>query len=318
MVATFGALNGWILLQGRVPLAAAEDGLFPQAVRQGPRQARDTGLRPRRLVGAGHRADAHELHEGPGRRLHLRDPAGHADHAGAVRVQRRGAGVPVLHGPRALRRAAPGARHRHRGARLRLLPVGDRRLRRRHHREGLHAAAGRHPGLRRRCKVVAARSRRARLPSLEARSPPATQVRRGRERTGGARSGHRPSTARRRDPSASARRSGALRRVLLHRPDLELKRLTPRNKDELLFDDVLWVQRARGRSTTPSPTRSPSAASRSCYLHDLLAADARHPATRAPTCSTRRSTAAALGPTPGRRRSASGCASSPASGSRCA
>ena len=36
-----------------------------------------------------------------------------------------------------------------------------------------------------------------------------------------------------------------LRRVLLHRPDLELKRLTPRNKDELLFDDVLWVKRAR-------------------------------------------------------------------------
>ncbi|HEU5062230.1 MAG TPA: amino acid permease [Solirubrobacterales bacterium] len=29
MISTFGALNGWILLQGRVPLAAAEDGLFP-------------------------------------------------------------------------------------------------------------------------------------------------------------------------------------------------------------------------------------------------------------------------------------------------
>jgi arginine deiminase len=38
---------------------------------------------------------------------------------------------------------------------------------------------------------------------------------------------------------------GVLRRVLLHRPDLELKRLTPRNKDDLLFDDVLWVRRAR-------------------------------------------------------------------------
>lgn len=31
MVSSFGALNGWILLQGRVPLAAAEDGLFPSA-----------------------------------------------------------------------------------------------------------------------------------------------------------------------------------------------------------------------------------------------------------------------------------------------
>jgi APA family basic amino acid/polyamine antiporter len=31
MVSCFGALNGWILLQGRVPLAAAQDGLFPKA-----------------------------------------------------------------------------------------------------------------------------------------------------------------------------------------------------------------------------------------------------------------------------------------------
>jgi len=38
---------------------------------------------------------------------------------------------------------------------------------------------------------------------------------------------------------------GKLRRVMLHRPDLELKRLTPANHDELLFDDVLWVRRAR-------------------------------------------------------------------------
>ncbi len=39
--------------------------------------------------------------------------------------------------------------------------------------------------------------------------------------------------------------TGRLRRVILHRPDLELKRLTPTNKDTLLFDDVLWVRRAR-------------------------------------------------------------------------
>jgi arginine deiminase len=38
---------------------------------------------------------------------------------------------------------------------------------------------------------------------------------------------------------------GTLRRVLVHRPDLELRRLTPSNVDELLFDDVLWVRRAR-------------------------------------------------------------------------
>jgi arginine deiminase len=38
---------------------------------------------------------------------------------------------------------------------------------------------------------------------------------------------------------------GRLRRVILHRPGLELKRLTPGNKDRLLFDDVLWVGRAQ-------------------------------------------------------------------------
>jgi arginine deiminase len=38
---------------------------------------------------------------------------------------------------------------------------------------------------------------------------------------------------------------GRLRRVILHRPDIELKRLTPSNKDELLFDEVLWVERAK-------------------------------------------------------------------------
>ena len=38
---------------------------------------------------------------------------------------------------------------------------------------------------------------------------------------------------------------GKLRRVLVHRPDLSLTRLTPSNHDELLFDDVLWVERAQ-------------------------------------------------------------------------
>ncbi len=35
---------------------------------------------------------------------------------------------------------------------------------------------------------------------------------------------------------------GKLRKVLVHRPDLSLKRLTPSNYQELLFDDVLWVK----------------------------------------------------------------------------
>ena len=38
---------------------------------------------------------------------------------------------------------------------------------------------------------------------------------------------------------------GKLRKVLVHRPDLSLQRLTPANHDELLFDDVLWVERAQ-------------------------------------------------------------------------
>jgi arginine deiminase len=37
---------------------------------------------------------------------------------------------------------------------------------------------------------------------------------------------------------------GTLHEVILHRPDLELKRLTPTNMEEFLFDDVLWVKRA--------------------------------------------------------------------------
>src|SRR5687768_10817718 len=38
---------------------------------------------------------------------------------------------------------------------------------------------------------------------------------------------------------------GQLRRAIVHRPDLELKRLTPGNKDDYLFDDVLWVKHAK-------------------------------------------------------------------------
>jgi arginine deiminase len=38
---------------------------------------------------------------------------------------------------------------------------------------------------------------------------------------------------------------GRLRKVMVHRPELSLQRLTPSNHDELLFDDVLWVERAQ-------------------------------------------------------------------------
>ena len=38
---------------------------------------------------------------------------------------------------------------------------------------------------------------------------------------------------------------GKLRKVIVHRPDLSMKRLTPSNHDELLYDDVIWVERAQ-------------------------------------------------------------------------
>jgi arginine deiminase len=37
---------------------------------------------------------------------------------------------------------------------------------------------------------------------------------------------------------------GALRRVMVHRPGIELARLTPANKQQMLFDEVPWAARA--------------------------------------------------------------------------
>ncbi|HVN61358.1 MAG TPA: arginine deiminase [Gaiellaceae bacterium] len=63
---------------------------------------------------------------------------------------------------------------------------------------------------------------------------------------------------------------GTLRRVLLHRPDLELKRLTPTNKDELLFDDVIWVKRARDEHDAFADTLTERGVE-VLYLQQLLA-----------------------------------------------
>jgi arginine deiminase len=73
---------------------------------------------------------------------------------------------------------------------------------------------------------------------------------------------------------------GVLRRVMLHRPDRELKRLTPRIKDELLFDDVLWVRRARQEHDAFADALADRGVE-VLYLHRLLAetleiAAARH------------------------------------------
>jgi len=38
---------------------------------------------------------------------------------------------------------------------------------------------------------------------------------------------------------------GQLRQAIIHRPGLELSRLTPSNVESLLFDDVLWAKKAK-------------------------------------------------------------------------
>ncbi|KAB7833979.1 arginine deiminase [Streptomyces mobaraensis] len=73
--------------------------------------------------------------------------------------------------------------------------------------------------------------------------------------------------------------TGRLRQVILHRPDLELKRLTPGNKDELLFDDVLWVKRAREEHDAFADTLRDRGV-RVHYLADLLTETLALPAAR--------------------------------------
>jgi arginine deiminase len=63
---------------------------------------------------------------------------------------------------------------------------------------------------------------------------------------------------------------GTLRRVVLHRPGVELKRLTPRNREALLFDDVLWVKRARQEHDAFADTLADRGVE-VLYLHLLLA-----------------------------------------------
>ncbi len=48
-----------------------------------------------------------------------------------------------------------------------------------------------------------------------------------------------------RHPHGADSEVGVLQTVMLHRPGPELKRLTPRNNDKLLFDGIPWVSRAQ-------------------------------------------------------------------------
>jgi arginine deiminase len=72
---------------------------------------------------------------------------------------------------------------------------------------------------------------------------------------------------------------GPLRRVIVHRPGLELQRLTPQNKEEMLFDDVVWIERAaEEHDALADALRSRGA--EVYYLRQLLADTLAIPAAR--------------------------------------
>ena len=63
---------------------------------------------------------------------------------------------------------------------------------------------------------------------------------------------------------------GKLEKVLVHRPGGEIDRLTPSNREELLFDDILWLEKAHEDHDTFSTTLA-SQGAQVVYLQDLLA-----------------------------------------------
>jgi arginine deiminase len=62
---------------------------------------------------------------------------------------------------------------------------------------------------------------------------------------------------------------GRLRTVVLHRPGPELRRLTPRNNDDLLFDGVPWLDRAQQEHDRFAETLRAHGVE-VLYLHELL------------------------------------------------
>ncbi len=73
-------------------------------------------------------------------------------------------------------------------------------------------------------------------------------------------------------PPANSIRSevGRLRTVLLHRPGEELRRVTPTTMDELLFDELLWVEEAQAEHDAFAEVLR-SAGVEVLYLEELLA-----------------------------------------------
>ncbi|MFQ5948316.1 MAG: arginine deiminase family protein, partial [Acidimicrobiia bacterium] len=73
---------------------------------------------------------------------------------------------------------------------------------------------------------------------------------------------------------------GRLRTVIMHRPGIEIARLTPENKDALLFDDILWVERAQQEHDQFVDILR-SRGVEVLYLHELLAETLQDEAVRA-------------------------------------
>ncbi len=72
---------------------------------------------------------------------------------------------------------------------------------------------------------------------------------------------------------------GRLRTVLLHRPGNELKRLTPRNNADLLFDGIPWVDRAQAEHDAFAAALCRRGVEL-LYIHDLLVEALAVPAAR--------------------------------------
>lgn len=64
--------------------------------------------------------------------------------------------------------------------------------------------------------------------------------------------------------------AGTLRSVILHRPGLELARLSPENINELLFDDVIWLKKAKEEHDAFAEAFRDRGIN-VLYFHDLLA-----------------------------------------------
>jgi arginine deiminase len=72
---------------------------------------------------------------------------------------------------------------------------------------------------------------------------------------------------------------GSLRKVLVCEPGLAHERLTPSNCDDLLFDDVLWVQNAQ-RDHLDFQNKMTSRGVEVVELHDVLAQTMNNPTAR--------------------------------------